>query len=88
LETSGGGWVKLNTDGSCRNGGVIGCEGILKGSDGERLGEFSKFFVKGSAYVAKLWGVLQGLGLTKHLNFRVVKLHVDFVVVVKAISAT
>jgi hypothetical protein len=26
--------------------------------------------------------------LTKHLNFRVVKLHVDFVVVVKAISAT
>jgi hypothetical protein len=31
------GWVRLNTDGSCRDGGHIGCGGIIKGSDGEWL---------------------------------------------------
>jgi hypothetical protein len=29
--------VRLNTDGSCRDGGHIGCGGIIKGSDGEWL---------------------------------------------------
>jgi ribonuclease HI len=84
LGTSAGGWVKLNTDGSCRNGGVIGREGILKGSDDELLGEFSKFIVEGSVYVAEIWRVLEGLSLARHHNFRAVKLHVDSVVVVKA----
>jgi hypothetical protein len=30
-------WVKLNTDGSCRDDGRIGCGGVLRGSDSEWL---------------------------------------------------
>jgi hypothetical protein len=31
------GWVRLNTDGYCRDGGHIGCGGIIRGSNGEWL---------------------------------------------------
>ncbi|MCI38672.1 putative ribonuclease H protein, partial [Trifolium medium] len=29
------GWVRLNTDGACRDDGLIGCGGIIRGSEGE-----------------------------------------------------
>ncbi|PNX77292.1 ribonuclease H [Trifolium pratense] len=51
------GWVKLNTDGSCRDDGSIGCGGVIRGSAGEWLGGFSKFIGNGNAYVAELWGI-------------------------------
>jgi hypothetical protein len=28
-------WIKLNTDGSCRYDGIIGCGGVIRGSEGE-----------------------------------------------------
>ncbi|MCI05125.1 ribonuclease H protein [Trifolium medium] len=80
------GWVKLNTDGSCRDDGSIGCGGVIKGSAGEWLGGFSKFIGNINAYVAELWGVLEGLKIARRLNFRALELHVDSVVVVQAIS--
>jgi hypothetical protein len=63
------GWVKLNTDGSCQEGGRIGCGGVIRGSDGEWLGGYAKFIGYGNAYLAELWGVLEGLKHVRRLNF-------------------
>ncbi|GAU13589.1 hypothetical protein TSUD_346930 [Trifolium subterraneum] len=46
------GWVRLNMDGYCRDGGYIGCGGIIRGSDEEwlgGLGGFSKYICIGNA---------------------------------------
>jgi len=37
------GWVRLNTDGSCKDGGHIDCGGIIRGSNGEWIGGFSEY---------------------------------------------
>jgi ribonuclease HI len=57
------GWVRLNTDGSCRDNGHIGCGDIIRGSDGEwiGLGGYTKFVAQGNAYLTELWGVFEGL---------------------------
>ncbi|KAI5438045.1 hypothetical protein KIW84_023962 [Lathyrus oleraceus] len=44
------GWVCLNVDGACQNG-VIGCGGVIRGSDEEWLGDFSNFIRRGEVYV-------------------------------------
>jgi hypothetical protein len=36
-------WVRLNTDGSSKDNAKAGCGGLIRGSDGEWLGGFSKF---------------------------------------------
>ncbi|MCI01168.1 ribonuclease H, partial [Trifolium medium] len=36
------GWVKLNSDGSCKENGTTGCGGLLRGCGGEWLGGFAK----------------------------------------------
>ncbi|GAU43243.1 hypothetical protein TSUD_241340 [Trifolium subterraneum] len=55
------GWVKLNTDGSCRKDGRSGCGGVIRGSEGEWIGGFAKFVGRSNVYVAELWGVFEGL---------------------------
>ncbi|GAU17445.1 hypothetical protein TSUD_233230 [Trifolium subterraneum] len=80
------GWVRLNTDGSCRDNDVIGWGGVLRGNDGEWLGGFSKFIGQGDSFAAELWGVFEGLKLARHFNFSAVELHIDSLVVVKAIT--
>jgi len=67
-------WVRLNTKGSCRDGGHIGCGGIIKGNDGEFLGAFSKYIGIGSAYLTGLWGVLEGLMYVRRFQFRFIEL--------------
>ncbi|MCI24591.1 putative non-LTR retroelement reverse transcriptase [Trifolium medium] len=71
------GWVKLNTDGSCSDGGWIGCGGVLRGSHGEWLGGFANFIGQGNAYLAELWGVFEGLKIARNLKFSAVELNVD-----------
>jgi len=66
-------------DGSCRDGGHIGCGGIIKGSDGEWLGGFSKYILIGSAYSTK---VLEGLVYAITLQFWFIEFHVDSMVLV------
>ncbi|MCI73439.1 hypothetical protein A2U01_0094703, partial [Trifolium medium] len=43
----------------------IGCEGIIRGSDGEWFSSFAKRIVHGNAYIAELWGVFEGLHMLK-----------------------
>lgn len=45
------GWVRLNTDGSCKEGAAAGCGGVLRGSDGEWLGGFARSVGLCSAYM-------------------------------------
>jgi ribonuclease HI len=80
-------WVKLNRDGSCQDDGRVGCDGVIRGSDGEWLGGFANVLGYGNAYLAELWGVLEGLKHAKRLNFRAVELHIDSLVVVQNITA-
>jgi ribonuclease HI len=79
-------WVRLNTDGSSKDNAKAGCGGLIRGSDGKWLGGFSKFIGNCSAYVAELWGVLEGLKYAWNLGFRRVELHIDSQIVVKIIQ--
>ncbi|MCI04580.1 putative ribonuclease H protein [Trifolium medium] len=49
------GWIRLNTDGSCKEGNRAGCGGLVRGSEGEWLGSFAKFVGSSSACVAEGW---------------------------------
>ncbi|MCI01199.1 non-LTR retroelement reverse transcriptase-like, partial [Trifolium medium] len=82
------GWIRLNTDGSCREDGHIGCGGIIRGSDGEWISGFAKFVGYGNTYLAELWGVVEGLSYARRLNLHRVELHVDSMTVVKAITSS
>jgi ribonuclease HI len=81
-------WVRLNIDGSCGYNDVLGCGGVLRGSDGEWLGGFSKFIGQGKLFVTELWGVFEELELARRFNFSAVELHIDSLVVVKAITTS
>ena len=79
-------WVKLNTDGPCKGGNIAGCGGIIRGSDGEWIGGFAKFIGYCSAFVAELWGVLEGLRYVRRMGYTTVELNVDCVSVEKIIK--
>jgi ribonuclease HI len=81
------GWVKLNTDGCCKELNQIGCGEVLRGSDGEWLGGFAKFIGRRCAIEAEIWGVLEGLQHARRLNFRKVELNVDSLLVMKTINS-
>ncbi|MCI28245.1 ribonuclease H protein [Trifolium medium] len=55
------GWVKVNIDGACKSESVAGCGGIIRNNRGGWLGGFAKHIGSCSAFVAELWGVLEGL---------------------------
>ncbi|MCI88056.1 ribonuclease H protein, partial [Trifolium medium] len=62
-------YVKLNTDGACKEGGRrAGCGGVIRGNQGEWLGDFVKGVGYCNAFVAELWGVLEGLRLAQRLG--------------------
>jgi hypothetical protein len=46
-------FVKLNTDGACKDHGISGCGGIVRGSDSECVG-------MSNAFIDEMWGVLEG----------------------------
>ncbi|MCI60412.1 ribonuclease H protein [Trifolium medium] len=58
----------MNSDGSCKDNGIAGCGGLIRGSDGEWLGDFAKHIGSGSAYVAELCGMLEGLKLARKVG--------------------
>jgi ribonuclease HI len=81
-----GDWIKLNTDGACKDGNVAGCGGILRNNAGEWRGGFAKHLGKCSAYVAELWGVLEGLQYAWQLGYRKLEINVDSIVVVQVLK--
>jgi ribonuclease HI len=79
-------YVKLNTDGACKEGRTAGCGGVIRGNQGEWLGGFAKGVGYCNAFVAELWGVLEGLSLAQRLGFDRVELSIDSKAVVHVIS--
>jgi ribonuclease HI len=63
-----------------------GCGGIIRGNQGEWLGGFAKGVGVCSAFVAELWGVLEGLQYARRLRFMAVELNIDSVTVVQVIK--
>jgi hypothetical protein len=48
------GWVVLNTDGASRRDVAAGCGGLLRNSNGQWIGGFSRHLGMCSAYFAEL----------------------------------
>ncbi|MCH81010.1 ribonuclease H protein [Trifolium medium] len=78
-------FVKLNTDGAYKENQVAGCGGVIRGTQGEWLGGFAKHVELCSAFVAELWGVLEGLRYAHRLGFTRVELNIDSETVIKVI---
>ncbi|GAU10806.1 hypothetical protein TSUD_425900, partial [Trifolium subterraneum] len=76
-------FVKLNTDGAYRKNQIAGCGGVIRGCHGEWLGGFARCVGLCSAFVAELWGVLEGLRCVQRLGFSNVELNIDSEVVVQ-----
>jgi hypothetical protein len=51
--------VKLNTNGASKEGKIVGCGGIIRGSDRQWLRGFTKSIGNCNAFVAELWGVFK-----------------------------
>ncbi|GAU36087.1 hypothetical protein TSUD_276980 [Trifolium subterraneum] len=75
------GWVKLNIDGVYKEGSAAGCGVVIRDSNGVWRGGFAKNLGICSAYVAKLWGVVEGLRCVRSLGFNRIELNVDSSVV-------
>jgi ribonuclease HI len=76
----------LNTDGASRGDVTAGCGGLIRNSEGQWLGGFSRNLGCCSAYLAELWGVYDGLCLARNIGVQKVKLHVDSSVVVQTLN--
>jgi ribonuclease HI len=81
-----GNFVRLNTDGACKENNIAGCGGIIWGNQGEWIGGFAKGVGDCNPFIVELWGVFEGLLLAWCLGFRKIELHIDSVAVVQVIS--
>ncbi|MCH98601.1 ribonuclease H protein, partial [Trifolium medium] len=79
-------WFKLNTDEACKDSGLAGCGGVLRGSHGEWIGGFAKRLGVCGAYVAELRGLYEGLLYARELGLRRIEVDVDSTTVVNVIS--
>jgi ribonuclease HI len=79
-------YLIINTDGAYKVNQVAGCGGVIRGSHGEWIGGFAKNVGLCSAFVAELWGVLEGLRYIHRLGFNKVELSLDSEAVVRVIQ--
>jgi hypothetical protein len=79
-------FVKLNTDGAYKVSQVAGCGGVIRGCQGEWLGGFAKCVGLCSAFIAELWGVVEGLRLSHRLGFKKVEVNIDSEAVVHVVN--
>jgi ribonuclease HI len=79
-------FVKLNTNGAYKVSQVAGCGGVIRGCQGEWLGGFAKCVGLCSAFIAELWGVVEGLRLAHRLGFKKVELNIDSEAVVHVVN--
>ncbi|CAL1384891.1 unnamed protein product [Linum trigynum] len=72
------GWSKMNTDGAAQGStGMATAGGILRDSDGDWLGGFCCKIGTGSAILAELWGIHQGLLTAWNQNTQFLILETD-----------
>jgi ribonuclease HI len=79
-------FVSLNTDGASKVQHLSGCGGIVRGSQGEWIGGFAKNVGSCNAFIAELWGVLEGLRFVQLLGFKKIELNIDSIAVVRIVQ--
>jgi ribonuclease HI len=79
-------YVKLNANGVFKDKKVVGCGGVIRGTEGEWLGGFAKCVGLCSAFVVELWGVVEGLQYAYCLGFKQIELNIDSEDVVRVIK--
>lgn len=71
--------MKVNRD-------ILGCGGIFKDEARHWLCGFYKYIVRTNTYMAKLWGILQGLKIAKDRGFTHIVLQSDSQYAISAIK--
>lgn len=79
--------IKINTDGTIKENLQDRCGSIIQDASGDWLGGFSKYLSNYSAFMAELWGVLEGMNLAKSLGLRKVEVNIDSTLVVSALKS-
>lgn len=62
------------------------CGVVVRDHEGKWKDGFSKFVGRGSAILAKFWGLLEGINLTQILGYKRVEINVDSLQVVESIE--
>ncbi|MCH99988.1 ribonuclease H protein, partial [Trifolium medium] len=72
------GYLSLNTDGAVKNGSQqAGCGGVIRNGSGNWVCGFAKALGPCSAFVAELWGILEGITIAKDRNIMRIEVQVD-----------
>ena len=83
----GGGWLKLNTDGSFGGEGVtFGCGGLLRDSNGRWIRGFAKAMVVSSSLAAEMWALREGLILCLDVQTQAVEIELDATAAISFLS--
>ncbi|KAL4292566.1 hypothetical protein AHAS_Ahas18G0040900 [Arachis hypogaea] len=81
------GWIKLNTDGTAQGNPVVtGCGGLLRNEEGNWIAGFTHRIGDGTAFLAELWGVKNGLKLAWTMGFKRVVVEIDSAAVVSLLN--
>ncbi|XP_061371303.1 uncharacterized protein LOC133313907 [Gastrolobium bilobum] len=71
-------WIKINSDGECRNKGVsTSCGGVIRNYAGKWIAGFSKRIGCGNVLLAEVWGMVIGLEWAWEMGYQQVILETD-----------
>jgi ribonuclease HI len=79
----------LNTDGAARIENLqSGCGGVIRDGRGKWVCGFAKALGPSNAFVAELWGVLEGLSIAKAHNINKLEVQIDSTVVLQCLTSS
>jgi ribonuclease HI len=82
-------YLCLNTDGAMKAGSQkAGCGGVIRDGSGNWVCGFAKALGTCSAFVAELWGILEGMKLAKDRNIQRLEVQVDSKAVLQCVSSS
>ncbi|GAU30604.1 hypothetical protein TSUD_392950 [Trifolium subterraneum] len=81
------GWICLNTDDAFKSHNTKdGCGGLFRDEDGHWIRGFSKSLGSATAYVAELWGLLEGISIARSMGFNKLEVQMDSEIIVSIIN--
>ncbi|KAM1078104.1 hypothetical protein ACFX19_025815 [Malus domestica] len=81
------GWIKINTDGSCKGNGHVGSGGVFRDSSGLFLGAFASSSSYPSAVVAEIVAVIEAIQIAWDKKWHNIWLETDSMHVISLLSA-
>jgi hypothetical protein len=70
------GWIKLNSDGACKeNNDILGCGGLFRNSDGRWIKGYAKKIGPCDAFHAEMWGLYLSLDMAwrDHISYFIIE---------------